>query len=489
MAVPGTGSSVRSSLFWASFGQAAFFLLQFGSTVILARLLSPREMGVFAIGVAAVGLISIVQALGLNNYLIRADHIDKPVLSTVFTVNLLLSILLCLAIMGVGLVGTRMFHDPGPSRVMFWLATTPLIGAVGLVPTSLLQRDGNFRALSILRIVGTASGTLLTVVMAFAGFSYMSLAYGWVLTCGANALIACVLRPGYVHFELGLHDWRRVSAFGIQMIVINGATQVQRQLLNLTLGKIAGLESVGLFSRANNLVNLLYENLQTVAARVFLVDFADARREGRPLAGRYQKVVEFMTALLWPLFGGLAVLSKPCVRIIYGEKWVGISLPLSLLCISGMLWIAVAMAWELFIIGQETRRQSRIEVARTTFGLVLWVLACYRGLNLAVGTRIVESLLVVLLYLPHIQRITGSRLEDLLRAYLRSAVLTAAAIAPASALMMTYSWSAEVPVPFVLLSIVGGVGTYWAALLALRHPLADEIAGLTRRWRRRQFAR
>jgi O-antigen/teichoic acid export membrane protein len=480
--------SVRSSLFWASFGQIAFFVLQFGSSVVLARLLSPREMGIFAIGVATVGLISIVQALGLNNYLIRADHLEKSVLSTVFTVNLALSSLLSLAIIGVGFIGNEMFHDPGPGRVMFWLAATPLIGAIGLVPTSLLQREGDFRALSVLRICGTAAGTLLTVVLAFAGFSYMSLAYGWVLTCAVNALCACMLRPAYVHLALGFRDWRQVSNFGLQMVVINGATQVQRQLLNLTAGRILGVESVGLFSRANSLVNLLYENLQTVAARVFLVDFADAVRGGEPLAGRYQRVVEFMTALLWPLFAGLAVLSGPCVRIIYGAKWAGIALPLSMLCVSGMLWISVSMAWELFIIGRETARQSRLEIVRTTFGTLVWILACYRSLDLAIASRIVESSLAVYLYWPHIERITGSRPKQLYLIYLRSALLTAVAIAPATAMMMLYSWSPAVPLLPMAASIALGIGAYCGALYLLRHPLGDEAVNLLRLWRKRRLA-
>ena len=487
MTAPGK-TSVRSSLLWASLGQIGFFILQFGSSVIVARLLSPRETGIFALGAAAVGLVSVVQALGLNNYLIQVERPEKAVLATVFTINFLLSCLLSVAIIGLGAIGNRIFHDPGPGRVMLWLAATPLIGAIGLVPTSQLQREGDFRGLSLLRIWGTTAGTLLTVALAFAGFSYMSLAYGWVLTCAVNALCACALRPKYVRFALGFRGWREVSSFGLQMVVINGATQIQRQLLNLTMGRILGVDAVGLFSRANSVTNLLYENLQTIAARVFLVDFANTVRAGEPLSDRYGKVVECMTALLWPLFAGLAVLSQPAVRLIYGAKWTGSAWPLSLLCVSSMLWISVAMAWEIFIIGKETARQSRLEVARAAFGTTLWILACFGGLDLAAASRIVESALVVYLYWPHIARITKIPSRALRGAYLRSAVLTAAAIAPATVLMMYFSWSPMVPLGLMVSSIGLGIGAYAALLFSMDHPLRDEVTGLMRVWRKNRLS-
>jgi hypothetical protein len=117
----------------------------------------------------------------------------------------------------------------------------------------------------------------------------------------------------------------------------------------------------------------------------------------------------------------------------------------------------------------------------------LWVFACYHSLNLAVATRIVESLLVVLLYWPHIERITGSRRNDLLRIYLRSTLLTVTAVAPAAALMMVYGWSPHVPLLQVALSICVGIAAYGGALFLLDHTVMIEIAGLIRVWRKRRL--
>lgn len=475
--------SVRNALMWASIGQGVFFVSQFANSILLAHLLSPREMGVFAVGAATVALVSALQSLGLNNYLIRAERLDKSELSTVFTVNLVLSLLVAVGIVALGVLSEHLFKEPGTVKVMLWMATTPVLAAIGLVPSSLMQRENNFRMLSMLKIASTLIGNILTAVLALVGFSFMSLAYGWVTTCAVTAFGACVLAPQHVHLRIGVRDWRKVSAFGMSMILVNGVTQAQRQILNLVLGKFQGLEAVGLFSRANNLFSLLSENTQTVAMRVFLVDFADASRRGLDLRDRYRRVIELMTALLWPVFAGLAVLSAPCIRLLYGPMWEMLAIPLSLLCISGLLWISIAMAWELFVVANETGKQARIEINRATFGSVLFVIGCQFSLNVAVATRIAEGVYSIFLYRPHIVRITGCTSKDLGPVFLRSGVLTLLAVAPATAVMTTYRWSAKVPLMVVAASISVGVLLWLAALVVQHHPLLDQFKAIVQKRR------
>lgn len=473
--------SLRKSLFWASFGQVGFFVAQFASSIVLARLLSPREMGVFAIGVATVGLVSIFQALGLNNYLISAEKVERPLVSTVFTINFVLSLILGVAIVGLGFFSGQLFEEPGTVDVMLWLASTPIINAIGMVPASLMQREGDFRSLSMLRIGSTVIGTALTVVLAFMGFSYMSLAYGWVLTCAVNSFGACAVAPRHVHLRLGIEQWRKVTAFGSQMILINGTTQFQRQALNLTLGHILGLSALGLFQRANSLFSLLYDNIQTIAARVFIVDFAEAARRGEGLQDRYRQVADFTSALLWPIFAGLAVVAAPLVHFLYGEQWDSVALPLSLLCFTGILWVAVSLAWELFVIAGETGLQAKLEIVRAVFGVVIFAIGCTISLNAAAATRIIESVLVIFLYMPHILRITGAKLTALIPIYVRNVLLTLVAVAPAIALMAWYDWSARTPILLVIASAIVGGGAYAAAILLTGHPIANEVRRLLKR--------
>src|ERR1700746_1335783 len=62
--------SVRQSLAWMMLSQGGLFLLQFGGSVAMARLLTPYEMGIYAVASAIVGILGAIRATGLNVFLI-----------------------------------------------------------------------------------------------------------------------------------------------------------------------------------------------------------------------------------------------------------------------------------------------------------------------------------------------------------------------------------------------------------------------------------
>ncbi|MBD8699824.1 lipopolysaccharide biosynthesis protein [Sphingomonas sp. CFBP 13714] len=475
--------SIRRSFLWAAIGQTGMLVIQFGSSVVLARILTPYELGVFAIALATVGMITAFQSLGLGNYLIRADVVDRDVLSSVFSVNILLSIAISAIIVAFGLLGQALFKDPGVQAVLFWIAWTPLINALSLVPTGLLQREGNFKSISTIRLISSLTGTICTVLFAIAGFSYMSLAYGSVITAVMGSVATCLVAPRHVQFRLGTRHWRDIYKFGSRMLMINGVVQMQNQVSNFALGNLSGLSALGLYSRANNLFSILSDNVHTVLARVLIADFAQIARDGAPLRLRYLRVLEFMTAILWPAFAGMAVLAGPMVYILYGAKWTALALPLAVLCFNGILWVSVTMAWELFVVAKETSKQARFEIIRATVGVALFVTGALFSLTGAMVGRVAEGMFAVFLYLPHIKRMTGSHDGDFLPIYRRSAVVTIAAICPPLLLMMWHGWDARTPFVQVAMSVVAG-GLLWAlALLYYRHPIITELRGLAARRR------
>lgn len=90
--------SVRKSLTWAFFAKFASFIILFGGSVAVARLLSPREMGIYAIATATVGLISIVSAFTVLAYVMRKADLTDTKIATACIMNMLLSLSLTVMI-------------------------------------------------------------------------------------------------------------------------------------------------------------------------------------------------------------------------------------------------------------------------------------------------------------------------------------------------------------------------------------------------------
>lgn len=470
--------ATRRALAWMSLAQGSFFVLQFAGSVILARLLTPYEMGVYAIAMALVGVLAIVQATGLQSFVVREPDISGDTLATAFTINAAIGLVLAAAIAGVSLVGGELLREPGVRQVLLLLSVLPLLGILEFLPAARMEREGRFPVIATVGMARHMTATVVTVALAFAGYSYLSLAYGVIAGAVVSLIAFNLVGRRFVSFRVRLAEWRGVLRHGSHMLAISGVNSLAARASELALGQLAGLGALGLYTRATTINNLLWENIHMVIGRVLLVDFAERKRQGQSLRDAYLRVVEMLAALLWPAFGGLAVLAGPFIQIVYGERWTAAAMPLSMLAIAAMVLVSITQTWEVFVASRETGRQARLEFVRTGFGLVLFVGGALVSLTAAAAARIGEALFSLILYRPHLDRMTDTHTRDFIGIYGRSAALTLAAVGPALGLMIFNGWSPATPPLSVAVAVIVGVAAWAATLVALRHPLCAEFSRL-----------
>ena len=93
--------SVRRSLAWTFSGQFIAFVVQFGGLIVVSRLLSPREVGIYAIAMAALGLIQVFTTFGIASFIVREAELPTETLEAAFTVNAILIVSLTLLLAGL----------------------------------------------------------------------------------------------------------------------------------------------------------------------------------------------------------------------------------------------------------------------------------------------------------------------------------------------------------------------------------------------------
>lgn len=466
--------AMRRSLAWMGLAQGSFFVLQFAGSVVLARLLTPHDMGVYAIALALVGLLGIVQTVGMQSFVVREPNITTDLLSTAQTINTVISVGLSCAIFLLGVAGGRFFEDPGVRDVLVLLAALPLLSALEFMPAARLEREGRFPLIASIGMARNLTATITTVGMAYAGHRYLSMAYGTLAGAAVSLVCFNLIGRRYVILKFKLAEWRRALSHGSHMLAISGMSVLGGRVSEIALGHFLGLAALGLYGRASTLNNLLWENIHIVIGRVLLVDFAQKKQQGQSLRDIYLRTVEILTALLWPAFGGLAVLAGPFIHIVYGERWAGAAMPLSMLAMAAILLVSITQTWEVFVASRETGRQARLEFIRTGVGLALFTGGALISLTAAAAARIAEALFALVVYRSHLDRMTDTRIADFVPIYGRSAALTVVAIGPAFGMMCLNGWSPAAPVWQVAGSVLVGMAAWAAGVTLMRHPLYAE---------------
>ena len=473
--------SVRRHLAWVGIAQVLYLAMQFASSVVIARLLTPYELGVYTVALATAGLISLFQEFGLYGFVVREPEMSPELVKTIFTINAGLSFLLAGLIAAASTLGSLILHERGVREVLLVIAITPILNAFYFIPETRLQRAARFKALSIISMLRTFAAQALAVWLAFQGYSYMSLAYSQVFGAALSLITYNLVGREFVVLRPALRDWRRVTSYGLHMLAISGVSSATDRLTDFVLAKVAGLAALGLYSRATNLNNLLWENVHLVSGKVVFVDLAESKRNGQPLGPTYIRINDINTVLLWPAFLGLAITSGPFIRLVYGERWVAAAHPLALISLASMVYVSLSMTWDIFVLGGRTGQQARLESVRSAFTAVAFTVGSLFGLTGAAASRLVSAVFTNELYRPSISAVTGTRLADFAAIYARNAFITAGAVFPAAAVMAYHHGSERTPLPAVLGGIAIGVIVWVLLLFTLDHPLSNELAQATQR--------
>jgi O-antigen/teichoic acid export membrane protein len=476
--------SVRQSLAWMMLSQGGLFLLQFGGSVAMARLLTPYEMGIYAVASAIVGILGAIRATGLNVFLIREPDLEPHVLATSFTINAILAMVTAAAIAALGSASDAILGNTGVRHVLLLLALSPLLSIFELLPAASLERIGVFRVLALVNLAKVTVSTTVTIFLAVNGFSYMSIAWGSLAGTLCGMICLNVLGRQYVSLRLSLKDWRRITRFGLQMFAVGVVGNLATKLSDLLLGRLVGVSELGLYSRASGLNGLLWENIHLIIARIVFVDFSERRRRFMPLRESYLRIVAMITALLWPAFAGMAVLAGPVILNIYGPAWTDAAVLLSLLSLSGLIMTSVTMAGEIYVVSGKTSLFFRYELKRTCIGLTLFASGCTGRLLWAAASRIGDALAVVLLCKNDLHRMTKTRTSDFVPIFFQSGILTIVACTPVAILMIVNDWSVYTPLSAILVAVALGVAAWMLGLWLLRHTLLIEVGNACRHFLR-----
>lgn len=467
--------SVRKSLGYAYTAQAINFVVSFGTSVVVARLMTPREFGIFAMASAASAILNLFFAFSLASYIIREKEVDTPLLQSAFTVNTALTLVLATLIHLSGWGATLLFNSPDVGRVLRLFAVVPLISMFEFIPSALCAREMRFKLGSMISLLRNLTLSGMLVLFAWRGLHEM--AFAWATVCSVSVSVVCynarVWRPDV--WRLRFDNFRKITGFGLQMMSINGLGQLSARAGDLVLGSMLGLTTLGIYNRALNLGNQIYNNVYGIGSGVIFSKMSRDLREKGSFHDTFLRALSILLAVVWPMMLGLAVLSQPVIHVLYGAQWQSAALPLSLLTISFFIALGVGMNWEVFVLRQETRLQTRIEVTRSSVGFLLFVSGCTIGLTAAAGAKILDSVLTYVLYRRHMDRLVGAQVGELRHLYFANLQLSAVAVAPSLALMLWTRWSPETSLAAIAACVIVGVLAWAALLFRTDHPLAQEV--------------
>jgi O-antigen/teichoic acid export membrane protein len=478
--------SPRRALAWSFAERYAGFVIAVGSTLLLSRLLTPAQVGVYSLCAALLAVMGILREFGVSDFLIQAPEISPQQQRAASTVAVGVGWALAVALFSSRHWVAGYFGEPAVALVLAVMALNLALLPVSAPALALLHREMAFHQIAMLQTACALANSGVAISMALAGYGTLALACGPTAGVLAQTLVLAWLRPRDVFVRPGIALALPVLQFGWMYMSSRLIETAAKNVHEPVIAKQFDFTTVGLFSRAHGMVELFHSNVADAVVRVTTPAFAAEHRGGRPLADSFARATALFVSISWPFFGFVALMSEEIIGLMFGPQWLAAAPIASVLALSALPGGLYEMVPQLLSATGHVQRRLRIAVWVAPAHILGVLLASAWGLQAIAAVSLFSSLLMLALCRQHLRAALGVRMGELLRPSAASAGLAAASLA----CMAATAWLARnggLPPWLVLLGTLSvGMASWWAVGRSIGHPACGE---LLRAWRDVMLAR
>ena len=331
-------------------------VIRLGSTVVMARLLSPADYGVFGMAAVAYGFFQVGGDAGLTAAGVQRNELSPRTADALFWMQITVGVVQATLMALCGPLLADFYHEPQVARLVLPLAAALLLTNIGAQFRVHLLRDMHYPTVALIEVGGLVGATAAALFAALHGAGFWALA---LLVPAQEFLIAVGLvsaarwRPGRWPGREHAHGLVSIAAGATASGYANYATIFSDQFL---VGRWFGSVALGLYGRAGQLATLPGSILLGPLTGWMMHALSRLQGNAGEFRQFYRRVVGGLLHACCPLGALLMAAPETCLGLLLGEKWLPAALLLRALAL-GLFFLPYSFAdiWVLLGIGAARR--------------------------------------------------------------------------------------------------------------------------------------
>ena len=384
---------IIKSFIWSAVERLIPQVVQFGISIILARLLLPAEYGLMAMLSIFFALAGVFADAGLSSGLIQRKEIGADEETSVFILNITAGVLLTLLLCTLSPFVAAFFRQPLLTMLLCVSSLQILISSFGIVQYALLTRNLDFKKQAFISTATNSISGTVGIFMAWKGFGVWSLV-GLSIT-SALLNVALVWR---------LYPWRPTGRFNfscIQSLWPFSSRLLSSQILNtmfsniysIVIGRLYKPADLGFFTRAFSISQMPAGLIGGIVGRVTFPFFSSMQDSVNQLKTNFRKTLRGVATVHFPIMLCLAAVSEPLVKCLLTEKWLPCVPYLQILCFSSLLHPLHAMHLNVLLALGRSDLFFRLEVAKKILTIIILAMTFRYGVMAMVWGLFILSVL------------------------------------------------------------------------------------------------
>lgn len=473
-------SSVRKSIIIVLVERYLTLIISFVGAMLLARVLTPMEIGIYSVAAAATGIAQMLRDFGVGSYIIQEKELTKDRLRTAMTITLFTS-WLAAALLFISREWIADFYDEQALALLIEIQCINFLIIPFTAPIlSLLRREMQFAVLFRTGLICSIAQLVTTLSLAVSGYGYLSLAWGGVANSVCLMMLINANRPSDAWLLPGLSEWRKITSFGAKVSLTSIITEIAMSMNDLVIGRFLGFNAVAIYSRAQGLMYLFHRDIMGAVRKVAFPVFAKAVREEKNLAEAYLLSVNYITVFSWPFYAFLGLFAPQIIRLLFGDQWDEAIPLVRIIVYAGAIASLWSMASSALMSLGQVNEILKSELIVQSIRIVLVLYAGSISIEMVCYALVVTYIVQLIVMSRLINKSISVRLSELIIKNYNSLFVSAfSMIFP----VFVYFYILEElgDMEIVLVSGSGFILGWVLGVFAMRHPIYSEILRLIKR--------
>lgn len=330
-------ANVRAGLIWSAMQSWGGRLAVLGLFMVVARMLAPEDIGLFAMASAMMYLLAMLTDQGLVEAVVQRAEVTPEQMNTVFFFNMGLALLLMTGVWIAAPWLAVWFKAPQGADLLRVLAVALPLSAANLGQIAMKKRGFEYRWLALTNLASTVGGCLLALALILGGAGVWGLVVQWVVSTGLLTLMFWT-RPGWrFSRQIDLAGTLPLFRYGLSRISSAIIDFANTRYIEFFLVATLGPAVLAVYAVGVRIQQAMMQALSGTAYEIAHNGFSRLADDRPALLGAYYKSLVATTALIVPMFCLIAAVAAPLTSVLFGTRWLDSANVTRIVCVLGAI--------------------------------------------------------------------------------------------------------------------------------------------------------
>jgi teichuronic acid exporter len=384
-------------------------------SIVLARLLAPKDFGIIALTTIFITFSDILVQSGFTTALIRKKEVDDIDYSTALYFAMIIAAAQYLIFYLVAPVISDYYNEPLLRDVLRVLTLVLFLNALASVRTAMINRNLNFKLLLTSNLISGILSGGIGIWMAFAGYGIWALVTQKLVQ---QFLLTVILFSRLKWRPKLTFSWSRAKSlllFGSKVLGSAIVAFFNDSLFSIVIGKVYSSRDLGFYDKGAQLPKAIAINMGNGISNVLLPTLASYQDEQLRMKNIMRRVIAVSYYVLLPMLTALVIMARPVIIFLFTEKWLPTVPLMQLQCVYFATIPLLLNCGQVAYAAGKSGIVMRMEVAKMILliiALILTLLFFKSNVLVLTGSRAVVSLLIVILYARYTKKLVDYSLRE-----------------------------------------------------------------------------